>query len=152
SPCGVSPCAIGSQQASARPAALRPRTGIPGHGSPSTGTGRTFRCPLLGYHPVAAGWNSHVAKLVRRQCAASSPSHPPRTYPRSAIAVEILARVASCTTSGWLSAADTVAGETCARRATSTRVAPGRRTASLGGRWPRNTYVSPWHWHGLGWV
>ena len=54
---------------------------MPGHGSPSTGTGWSGTGPFFGYRPFADGWNSHVAKLVRRQCAASSPSHPPRMYP-----------------------------------------------------------------------
>jgi len=75
-PC-VRPGAIGTQQASARAMAFRPRTGRPGQGSASTGTGRVACGAFFAYEPVAAGWNSHVAKPLRRQCAAGSADHAP---------------------------------------------------------------------------
>jgi hypothetical protein len=40
--------------------------------------------PFAGCRPVAAGWNSQVAKPLRRQCAAGSPDRMSRVSPRSA--------------------------------------------------------------------
>jgi hypothetical protein len=126
-PCGVRPSAIGSQQ----PPTSRPRCGPTGRrarGRPAAAPARHAGA-FAGYRPVAAGWNSQVAKplapvVCRRRAGRGAPDvAEPLNRPVTA------SSVASSTRCGRLSTFDTVPVDTPAARATSTSFGPGRRAA-----------------------